>query len=305
MDHPKIETTAEFVPARWWEAIGFIRLMLEMMRGVGDPWADQILARPLALSSLLEYGYMLDNFLRRFDNFFIMVSGERAGLLSINHQQDFVYINALGLLPRFLKGGIGTQAAEFMDEYRARHKCAWGVAALAVSNKPVHMLCAAFDSYLLGLSTATLILASSPTSPLAQIETREVEKAQASAAWRRWRLYEVEQVAGRDALDVATHLLEALPKGKYLALYQDGEEVGFAVACQHKGEPRLDLFPSKAFWSSAPTADLVAALARYLGTNIRHLTVTQTHANNLTASESFDFERRKNEERHFVVFKRD
>lgn len=295
------EANIEFVPARWWEAVSFIRFSLDIMRGVGDPWVDQILARPWSFSSLLEYSYMLHNFFR-FDNFFVVVSGQRAGLLSLKIHPGFMYIDALGLLPQFQRGRIGMQTADFADRYRARHGCPWVAVVAAIQNKPVHMLCAAFNGYLPGLSVTTLTLAASNPSPppVPGLEVKELDKSKAGAAWQRWRLYEVEQVAGRETLDLATHLLEPLPRGRYLALYQGDEEIGFAVARRQT----VDLFPAKAFWSSAPTANLVAALARSLGTTIQRLTVTQTHANNLEPSEAFAFQRHRERERHFIVFKR-
>lgn len=294
----------DFVPARWWEAVDFIRLNLETMRGVGDPWAERILARPHSLSSLTEYGYMLDNFIH-YNNHFILVSGQRAGVFSTKYRWGFLYVESLGLLPKFLQAGIGTQAAQFMDNYRASLNTPWVVAALAVQNKPVHKLCALFGAYLLGLSTTTLTLAPlKQVSPPPGFEVKALSKAAAQEAWQRWRLYEVEQVAGREVLDIASHVLEALPQGKYMALYQEGEEIGLAVASRHKGEWNVSLFPSAAFWSNVPTANLAAAMAHYLGASIHYLTVTQTHANKLTACESLDFERRLERERHFVVFKR-
>jgi hypothetical protein len=247
---------------------------------------------------------MLDNFLR-LTNFFILVSGQQAGVISLVSRPEFIYIYGLGLLPKYQRGRIGKQAAEFLEGYRARKKVHWGVAAMAVNNKPVHMLVGACGGRLLGLSTTTLtITAAIPAPSSVELEVVPLSKSEASSAWARWRLYEVEQVAGNDAVELAALLLEKLPRGKYLGLYQHGQEIGFALARGHADELTIDLFPAKEFWSSAPTASLVAALARHLGANIRRLTLTQTHAKTLAASESFGFERNREKERHLVFFKR-
>ncbi len=293
----------DFIPARWWQAVSFIRLYFEMVRG-HDPWADRILAQPWALSSLLEYVYMLDNFLR-LTNYFVLVSGQQAGVISIASRPEFIYIYGLGLLPKYQRGSIGKQAAEFLEGYGARRKVHWGVAAMAVNNKPVHMLVGACGGRLLGLSTTTVIVtAASPAPSSVELEVVPLCRPEASSAWTRWRLYEVEQVAGNDAVELAALLLESLPGGEYLGLYRHGQEIGFALAHGRADELGVDLFPAKEFWSSAPTASLVAALARHLGANIRRLTLTQTHAKALAVPESFGFERNREQERHLVFFKR-
>jgi len=301
--HRTKDLKADFTPARWWQAVDFIRLHFEMVRG-RDPWADRVLAQPWALSSLFEYVCMVDNFFR-FSNFFILVSGEQAGVISVASRPEFIYIYGLGLLPKYQRGGIGGQAAEFLEGYRARKRVRWGVTAMVIGNKPVHMLVGACGGRLLGLSTATLaITAACPAPPFTELVVVSLNKTEANSAWKRWRLYEVEQVAGNDAVELAALLLGRLPRGKYLGLYQNGQEIGFALAHGQTGELGLDLFPVKAFWSSAPTADLVAALARHLGANIRRLTLTQTHATALAASESFGFEWNREQERHLVFFQR-
>ncbi len=305
MVHPKIKTTAEFVPARWWEAIDYIRIDMEMMRYSSDYWADKMRAEPYSLSTWLEYGYILDNFLHS-DNFFVVVSGERAGVVSLRNAPHFVYLEAAGLLPKFQRGSIGRQVGGFIWDYGLRTKHQWAVGQPSIHNKPVHMLFAVFGGRTLGLSTTLLTLKTTrPSPPLSELEIKPLKRSDANKAWKRWRLHEVEQVSGDEGTELASYLLERLPWwSKYLALYQDGAEIGLAVAHQHKGEASLGLFPSQEFWSSAPTASLVAAVARHLGTSIRHLKLTQTHANALTSSDSFDFERNKQEERHFVFFKR-
>ena len=303
MSEKAIGLKADIVPARWWQAVSFIRLYFEMVRG-HDPWADRILARPWAPSSLLEYIYMLDNFFR-LSNFLILVSGEQAGAISLVPRPEFIYIYGMGLLPKYQRARIGKQIVEFLESYGARKKVHWGVAAMAVNNRPVHMLVGACGGRLLGLSTATLaVTAASPAPSSVELEVIPLSKSEASSAWTRWRLYEVEQVAGNDAVELAALLLESLPRGKYLGLYQRGQEIGFALARGRTDELGIDLFPAKEFWSSEPTANLVAALACRLGANIRRLTLTQTHAKTLAASQSFGFERNREQERHLVFFKR-
>jgi GNAT superfamily N-acetyltransferase len=294
---------ADIVPARWWQAVSFIRLYFEMVRGF-DPWADRILARPWAPSSLLEYIYMIDNFFR-LSNFLILVSGEQAGAISLVTRPEFIYIYGVGLLPKYQRARIGKQIVEFLESYGTRKKVHWGVAAMAVNNKPVHMLVGACGGRLLGLSTTTLTVTTAGPAPSSvELEVVPLCRPEASSAWTRWRLYEVEQVAGNDAVELAALLLESLPRGEYLGLYRRGQEIGFALAHGPRVELDIDLFPAKEFWSSASTAGLVVALARHLGANIRRLTLTQTHAKTLNASEAFGFERNREQERHLVFFKR-
>lgn len=296
------EPQVKFVPARWWEAIRCIRLALETVRG-RDPWADQVLARPWSWQSLLRYGYLLDNFFRS-STFVVLVSGERAGIVSMRCLPKFIYVDIVGLLPRFQRGHIGKRIAEFIYDYGIRHQYQWGVAAMALTNQPVHMLSAAFKGRLLGLSTTRLMRTASPPPlpPASEFEVKPLTRAAAQEAWRRWRLDEVEHVAGHQVVELAADLLGALPRGKYLALLHQGQEIGFALARQRKGELRAELYPSAQFWSDASTAGLVTALAHHLGATIHSLTLTQTHANTLTAPESFGFERRRKEERHLVFF---
>jgi hypothetical protein len=88
-----------FVPTRWWEALNFLRLNFEMVRGC-DPLADSILAQPWSPSNLLECGYMLDNFFHT-DNYFIVADNQQAGLVSLGYRPEFIFIYSLGLLPDF------------------------------------------------------------------------------------------------------------------------------------------------------------------------------------------------------------
>jgi len=292
----------DFVPARWWDALDYFRLTLEMVRG-RDPLADQLLARPWSLRSLLEFGYLLDNFFHA-STFFVVVSGERAGVISMRHYPQFIYMDALGVLPEFQRGDIGRRIGKFIRDYGIRRKYHWGVAAMAVSNKPVHMLCGAFGGRLLGLSTTKLTLGLSISMP-SEFEMKRLKRSEAREAWKRWKLDEVKHVAGEGVVEIAAQLLGTLPRGEYLALYQKGQEIGFALARRQKGEVGIDLYTSTQFWSSESTAGFVAALAHHLGSTARYLQVTQTHANTLTASASFDFRRHREEERHFVYFTSD
>ena len=293
----------DFVPARWWEAIGFIRLTFETTRS-RDPWVARILARPWSLSSLLEYGYLLDNFFHS-SSFFALVSGERAGVVAMHSRPKFVYMEIIGFLPRFQHGRTGIQAAEFINEYTKRHGCKWGVAAMAVKNRPVHMLSNAFHGRLMGLSTTEFTLTATDSRPSvpSELEVKRMNRSAANDAWKRWRLYEVDQVAGHDIIEVASELLEKMPRGEYLALYHEGQEIGFALARRRGSEMSVDLYPSMQFWSTPSTAKLVVAITCHLGSAVRYLKVTQTHANRLTApDESFIFERHREEERHLVFY---
>lgn len=297
------DVQVDFAPARWWEAIDFLRLNLKIVQG-HDPWADRVLARPWSLFSLREYAYMLDNFFRS-STFFIIASGQRAGLISMKHRPGFIYIDSLGLLTPFIRKRIGKLAADFVEDYARRKGYRWGVATMAVGNKPVHMLCGAFGGRLLGLSTTTLALTTvSPSlSTSNEFELKELGRPEARKAWKRWRLLEVEHAAGRDAVEIAVHLLESLPRGKHLSIHQNGQEIGFAFARQRAGESEISVFTSNEFWSDTQTANIVTAIACHLESTIRRLTLTQTHANVLTGSESFSFERHRDQERHLVVFK--
>jgi GNAT superfamily N-acetyltransferase len=291
----------EFVPVRWWQAGDFIRLNLEVVQG-RDPMADHILSRPWALSSLLEYAYMLIRFLRS-NAHFIAISGERGGLVWTVRRWDVFFIITIGMLPRFQQRGIGLQTMAFVEEHARRQKCQALAAAVAPSNEPVHRLIAASGSHLLGLATTTLTFSdvNFPATP-SRIEIKKIARAEAVQSWKRWRLYEVERVAGQVGVDVAAVLLKlvSLPRGSYLALYQDGQEIGFAFAHRREDEPTLGLFPSAKFWSGPQTAELVALLGSHLGSSARRLTLTQTHADVFAASAPFDFERHREPERHFA-----
>jgi len=294
------QTAISFVPARWWQAVPFLRMNLNLVRGT-DPLADRILARPWALSSLLEYAYMLDRFLRS-NSYFIIISGERAGILWTVKWSEVFFIITLGLLPRYQQRGIGTQVIALAEEYARRHNCRALAAAVAPSNKPVLRLIAACGAKILGLATTKLMLSDYDLEPsFSKIKIEEIARSQAINCWRRWRLHEVEQVTGHEGVAVAAELLNfmSLPKGEYLTLSQDGQEVGFAWARKRESGLELGLFPRAALWSGSHTADLVAALGSHLGSPIHLLTLTQTHFETLAESPPFDFEREGKEERRF------
>jgi hypothetical protein len=305
----------EFVPVRWWQAVGFIRLNFEVVGG-HDPWADRILSRPWAPSSLIEYAYMLVTF-PGSNAYFIVASGERVGVLWMIRHSGLFYILSLGLLPHFRARDTGMQIARllirtvrFIEDYAKRENCEMGIARIATMNKPIQRMVRMFGANPLGLATTTLALSTvpPPTSSLPDIEVRQMRKSEAVKAWRRWRLYEVEHVAGRSGVEVAANLLksfywlDSFPRGEYLALYQNKQEIGFAFARQHEGEHELGLLPSATFWAGPQTVALVTVLASYLDSPVRYLTLTQKHADALDTSTAFDFERNREQERHFVFW---
>jgi GNAT superfamily N-acetyltransferase len=290
----------DLAPVRWWQVIDFMRLNFELVQG-HDPVADRILSQPWALSSLLEYAFMLRAFLVSTAHF-IRVSGERAGLLWTVHRRGIIVIITLGLFARFQRSGVGARIASLIEDRARRRGCKAMVAVVAATNEPVHRLIEIRGGRPLGLGTTMLTLSSvSPAVSFpTDVEIREIEKSEASGAWRRWRLHEVEHVTKGAGLDVAADLLESLPRGKHLALYEDGQEIGFAFARQRARELELGLFPSNAFWEGQRTGDLIAALVAHLGSPVRRLTLTQTHADMLADTAPFDFERHLEQERHFM-----
>ncbi|MFQ5612280.1 MAG: GNAT family N-acetyltransferase [Anaerolineae bacterium] len=302
-----VDVKAEFIPIRGWQAVDFIRLNLGLMQG-HDPLADRILARPWTWFSLRAYVYLLLTFFRS-DSFFLEVAGQRAGLLSVAHQDGLAFVFGLGLFPGYQQRGLGQQAATFLEDLARRRRCTALVAAMSAGNAPVHRLVELCGGRLLGLATTDLALGPLPAwpRPANGLEVRPLPKSEAQQAWQRWRLYEVEQVAGPEAVEIAARLLkwEYLPRGKYLALVCEGREAGFAFASagRRSGEMAVGLFPATTFWASRETAGLVRAIAGHLGTAIHKLTLTQTHADALTACADFNFDRLRSKERH-VAFKR-
>jgi GNAT superfamily N-acetyltransferase len=295
-----------FEPMRWWQAPYFLSLNFQVVQ-TRDPLADRILANPWSLSSLLAYLQIFGGFFFT-DNFHIVVDGERAGLLSAHTRPEFVFGLCLGLLPKFQHQGIGTQAMHFFEEHVQRQERTAWVGTSATSNKAILQLLEKFGGRSLGLCTATLVLKSPDSAPQHSAATNliELSKAQARHTWRQWKLYEVEQIAGPGALPIATALLkwQRPPPGTCLALHQDGQEIGILCACPQKSSSKLnvDLLTCSTFWSNAPTIDLITTIIHHFGCAIHQLNLTQTHANQLTPSASFDFERIHEQER-CLIFK--
>jgi ribosomal protein S18 acetylase RimI-like enzyme len=296
----------QIVPARWWEVGPFIRINLEMTRG-RDPWGDRLLARPWAPAHMLEYLYMLDAF-ARFDNFLVKVAGQRAGVLALHRRPRFIYVYSLGLLPEFQRGKLGSQLGEFVRDYSRRHDLDVAVASVSVVNRPVHVLVRAFGGRLLGLSTTSLAVleAASPPEPMPGLRAQPLQRGQVLAAWSRWRLHEVEQVAGPEAMEVAGWVLDKPPRARYLACFTGEEEVGLAYLRRARGGVEIGLFPTHELWGESGTLGLLAALARHVQAPVRRLTLTQTHADMLCAAwpGTQRFERQRDQERHLVFIRR-
>ena len=307
--------TADFVPVRWWQVADFIRLTFETVRG-HDPWTDRVLSRPWALSSIREYLYILVKF-PISDAYFVVASGERVGVLWMIRRSKLLYLLTLGLLPQFRTSDVGLGIARFLirtvrfvESHVKRYHCEMAVGRVSALNQTSQRMLKQFGGQPLGLATTTLTLASvrPPASPLAAIKIRKVAKSKAASAWKHWRLYAVERVAGRSGAKAAAALMESfywldsLPRGNYLALYQDNQEIGFAFARQKEEEPELGLFPSAAFWSGPETAALVTLLASFLGDPVRYLTTTQSHADALADSSHVGFERDREQEQHFIFW---
>jgi hypothetical protein len=87
-----------------------------------------------------------------------------------------------------------------------------------------------------------------------------------------------------------------------LALEQDGEEIGIACVQRCQDELEVDLLTTANRWTGPETAALVTTLASHLGTAVRYLTVTQKHADVLDETPAFEFERAREQERHFVYW---
>jgi hypothetical protein len=300
----KINVQAEFVPVRWWQIIDFIRLYFETVRG-RDPWADKVLARPWSPSSVLEYLYLVDNYFH-MQVFFIQAAGQRVGMITLRNKPAFIYLDGLGLLPEFQHGTLGQQGVQFIRDLclQTNHTIALGTTA--VRNRHFHLLMGAWGGRVFGLSTTTLPLKKlCLPEAAAALTCRQVNRKEAEAAWLRWRLYEVKQTGGEAAAAVAPHLLEKLPSGQYAILLRNTEEIGFVFTCKDKEDICLGLFPAQDYWSNEQTLQLLAAsLSCLMSPRPSRLTVTQTHANALTISETFDFERNKGNERHIIFFQR-
>lgn len=295
-----------FIPVRWWQMVPFLHLNFELVRDI-DPLAERILSHPWAPSSLLEYAYMTGTFLRSIAHFLI-ISGKRAGVVWTYYRAGIGFILSVGVLRQFQKQGTGIQTINFIEDYVKERGGDALVAVMAARNKPVRWLARAVGGHSLGLATATLTLPNRdlPISHPTKITIKRVGKQNAVEHWKRWRLYEVEHIAGDSGVEIATRLLEAyrwlepLPRGEYFALYQNDQEIGFADIHRHKSKARLELFPSDAFWSGLRTADLIAALTSYFPSSVDCLMLTQTHADALITDTPFEFARHKENERLYA-----
>jgi len=292
----------KYVPASWWQMIPFLRMNFELVRDI-DPLAERILSNPWAPSSLLEYAYMSGTFLRSITHF-ITISGERAGVTWTYYRAGIGFILSVGILRQFRQAGMGMQTIGFIESYVKSRGGNALVAVMGRRNKPVRFLASAAGGHPLGLATTTLTLSGPPAPTLAtRFEIGPINAKEAAQAWKRWRLHEVEQVAGASGAEVAARLLasyswlEPLPRGMHLSLHQNGREIGCAHVRQHRKETRLYLFPSHTLWSGDDAADLIASLTCYLNSPITHLELTQTHADMLAVDAPFSFERLEDRDR--------
>jgi hypothetical protein len=304
----------EFVPARWWQTIDFIRTDFETARG-RDPWTDRVLSRPWSPASLLEYGYALAE-MPFSTPYFIFVAGERVGTLWLTKRAKLLYIWSLGLLPSYRGINTGMQAGRVIvktirciEDYAMKHGIEVAVGRHAAGNDPVKRLAEIFGAKPLGLAMTTLkLLSPLPETSSRTLAVERIKRPRAIEAWRQWKLHAVEHVAGSVGRRAATDLsaafgwIDALPKGDYLALRQGDQEIGLAFARRHEGKVELGLLVSTAFWSGAQTAALVAELASFLESPIGYLTLTQKHAGALDGSDSLKFERPREQERYFVFW---
>ena len=297
-----MERKSRIVPARWWEAGSFIAINFAMARG-RDPWVDHILARPWSLNSLLEYLYTLDAFVRH-DNFIVKVAGRRAGVVSLRRHASFIYVYSLGLLPEFQRGGLGQPLGQFVKDFTQNQGYSVAVASVAVDNRPAHVLIRSFGGRLLGLATTTLSIPADgwPAEPDRPVELKSLTARDVPAAWRRWRLHEVEQVAGHEAVEIADMVLDRPPRARFVACEVDGQEVALAYTRRKAGSIEAGLFPAHEHWGERATLCLLAALVRRAGGPISRLTMSLTHADALGATwpTSLHFGRQREQERHLV-----
>jgi hypothetical protein len=297
----------DFVPARWWQVIDFIRLNLAVVKG-HDPYADRILSRPWSLFSLMEYFYMLVTF-PVSDAHFVLVGGERAGVVWTMDKPGIGYILSIGLLPKFRLYGIGLQIAYFLEGYAEHKQAKAAVARIAACNKPVQHMAKAFNGQSLGLATTEMTLSTLPLpAPPLGFGIRRINKSRAAKAWRHWKLHAVEQVSGSIGVQVATDFLNAfgwmdpMPRGKYLDLHQDDREIGLAVARRRGGKMEISLLTSVDLWSGPQTATLLSSISSILKLPVRYLKVTRQHADLFDDFTPFEFERPQEQERHFVFW---
>lgn len=300
MSQTLLQPQADFLPVRWWQVTDFMRLNFAVVKDV-DPWAGRILSRPWAPSSISTYLHMLHVF--PFSAaYFIAVSGVRVGVVWMLRRRAHIFILSIGLLRGFQKQDVTNQAADFIEEYGRREQCEALVAAVAPTNRAVRWLMMARGGKQLGLSTTRLMLSPpfAPSSPQHPVRIVRIGRAEALEARKRWRLHEVEHVAGHIGLSVAGDFLEPLPwRSQHFVLYDGSREIGYASGRRYGGMGlEVALFPAKAFWGGPETADLLAALASHLGAAVRCLVVTTTHANVLAMSAPFQYERLVDRERH-------
>jgi hypothetical protein len=295
------------VPARWWQIFDFIRLNLTVVKG-HDPYADRILARPWSLFSLIEYVYMLITFPASYAHF-ILADGERVGVVWTMDKPGFGYILSIGLLPEFRLFGVGLQIACFLEDYADLKQAKAAVARVAARNKPAQHMARAFNGHPLGLiTTKTTLLTLPPPTPLPGVSIKRINKTEAAKAWRRWKLHAVEHVSGSTGVKVATDFLNAfswmdpIPRGKYLALYQEDQEIGLAVARRHRREMEISLLTSTNFWSGSQTGALLSSITSSLDLPTRYLKVTRQHADLWEDDAPFEFERPREQERLFVFW---
>jgi hypothetical protein len=303
----------EFVPMRWWQAIDFIRTDFQTMKG-RDPWADQVLAHPWAPSNLVSLLYEVAG-LPSSSPYFIVVSGERVGTLWLVVRDDFLYIYSLGLLPEYRDAYSGMQAGRLLinavnqiERVCRHHDTEITVGRVAVRNEPMQRMVQVFGARPLGVATTTLELSSTPAGPLAGLEVEELGRPAAKASWKRWNMDAAQHVAGEDGEKAVVLMVDKLawihplPKGKPLGLYQDGEEIGLAIARQHAGQMDVLLLTSTAFWSGPQTAGIVAAVTSQLGSPAGYLTLTLNHTDAIEGSRALAFERDRAKEREFVYW---
>lgn len=294
---------ASFVPIRWWQLPSFVSLSFKIVQG-RDPRADHILAHPWSLTSLMAYVQVFFGFFAA-QNYYILADGQRAGLLSAFFRPEFAYFLNVGLFDQYQQQGLGSQAVEFMIDLARDQGCEAWVGAISAANTPVQRLAARFGGRSLGLTTTLLTVtklddAVSPGpfrfEPLAKEETRQT--------WYRWRLYEVEQVVGPEARDLAEALIdwEGMPRGEFFAIRRQEQEIGVLRVGQGKssGSLRISLYPEAAYWPTEKTMGLLAAVGQHFGATVRRCTLSLTHADRLTSTPAFDFERDRERERILI-----
>lgn len=307
--------SVEFVPVHWWQTIEFIRIDFETTKG-RDPWVDQVLSRPWSPYSLLQYAYALAEMPFSFP-YYITVSGERVGTLWLLKRSKVLYIYSIGLLQSYREdkatgmqaGRILIKAVQCIEDSSQKTNAEVTIARIAVHNAPIQRMVKIFDAQPLGIATTTLTLSPlSTTVSLPGLEIKAINKSKAKKAWQNWKLHAAAHVAGDSGAQAAKELIETLswadplPKGKYFALEQGGEAIGFASVHRCKGELGLGLLTTTNRWRGSETAALVAAMASHLGSAVRYLTVTQKHADVLDETPAFEFEREREQDRHFVYW---